>query len=219
MSERVVSVNVGPVASIIRGDRSLRTGIRKVPVEGRVEVGAEGLAGDGQGNRDVHGGPHMAVYLYSRDDYDWWEGQLGRPLPDGLFGENLTVTGLRDGEVACGDRFTVGGVELEVTVPRLPCATLGAWMRDDTFPDRFMKAGRLGFYARVLRTGAVRAGDEVTRIARGPDPEVTVTAMAHARVDGARDRDALTLVSHARDTLHPRWVSWVNERLAALDRT
>jgi MOSC domain-containing protein YiiM len=100
--------------------------------------------------------------VYGTDDYAWWEQELGRPLLPATFGENLTVEGLRSGELRIGDRLEVGDEALlEVTAPRIPCSTLAGRMRDPRFPKRFRRAGRPGAYARVISCGTVQAGDGV----------------------------------------------------------
>ncbi|HWH14634.1 MAG TPA: MOSC domain-containing protein [Miltoncostaeaceae bacterium] len=184
MIEQVLSVNVGGVRTIPNGTRTTRTGIFKEPADGRVPLGREGFTGDRQADRRVHGGPEMAAYLYSADDYRWWEDELGRPLPPGTFGENLTVTGLRDGEVHIGDRFRLGTALVEVTAPREPCFKLGLRMEDPRFVVRFRKAGRTGFYVRVLEEGDVGAGDPIERVER--DAQGFTVLDAHRTMTGDR---------------------------------
>lgn len=119
----VLSVNVGPVAEF-RAGRAKRSGIVKAPVTGRVPVRGENLAGDEQAERRHHGGPDQAVYAYARESYDWWEAELGRALPSGLFGENLTLKGVDADAALIGERWAVGSAMLEVTAPRIPCLKL-----------------------------------------------------------------------------------------------
>lgn len=160
---RVLSVNVGQPSAAQVGPRSIVTGIRKLPMSGRVRVTAQGLEGDHVMNRKHHGGPDQAVYVYTREDYDHWAELLEGALDPGTFGENLLVDGLESAGVGIGERFRVGGVLLEVTAPRIPCATLGARMEDPGFVKRFRQARRPGFYTRVLESGDVGAGDGVDR--------------------------------------------------------
>jgi MOSC domain-containing protein YiiM len=160
---RLSSVNVAPAPSGLRvGGRMTRTGIDKRPVDHPVAIGPLGLAGDMISSKKHHGGPDQAVYVYGEDDYAWWETELGRALPPGTFGENLTVTGLATGGSAVGDRLQIGGeVVLEVTCGRIPCGTLTARMGIRAFTTRFRKAGRPGLYCRVIQTGNVIKGDPV----------------------------------------------------------
>jgi MOSC domain-containing protein YiiM len=157
----LLSVNVGTEKPIDGAGKSGKTGIFKHGVEGPVAVSTLGLAGDTISDTENHGGVDQAVYIYGAPDYAWWSEELGRELPPGTFGENLTFSGLRSAECYIGDRFLVGSVILEVTAPRIPCSTLSARMGDRMFVKRFMWAERPGLYCRVVREGGVRAGDAV----------------------------------------------------------
>src|SRR3954447_26529626 len=91
----IVSVNVGtPQQLSVRRGRPMMSAIAKTPVEGRVRVEGVNVVGDAQADLRVHGGPEKAVYAYAREDSDWWAGELGREIPDGMFGENLTLAGI-----------------------------------------------------------------------------------------------------------------------------
>ena len=135
-----------------------KTGIDKKPVGGKIHVGRLGLAGDEICDLENHGGEDQAVYVYGSADYDWWQAELGRDLQAGVFGENMVFEALSCRDVFVGDRFTVGELVLEVTSARIPCATFAERMGDKLFPKRFQKAGRPGFYCRVIKTGDVAAG-------------------------------------------------------------
>lgn len=173
-----MSVNVGrPVGVPWRGG-TVQTGIFKAPVEGAVMLRELGFEGDGQADLEVHGGSERAAYVYSRDAYDWWEGELGHPVPSAEFGENLTVTGLGDATVRVGEVLRVGGALIAVTSPREPCFKLGIRVGDQRFPPRFRAAGRMGFYVRVLEEGPVAAGDPITRVEA--DPGAPTIADVHA---------------------------------------
>lgn len=173
---KIVSVNVGqPTAVKATGadgvEHTVVTGIFKSPVEGPVAVRTWGLAGDGQAdtrvfpNGQVHGGARKAVYIYPLAHYAAWEAELGRELPHGQFGENLTVDGLLESDVRTGDVLrTSGGVLFEVTEPRGPCYKLDIRMGIPEFKRTMRKTGRTGFYVSVLEEGAVQAGDTIERV-------------------------------------------------------
>jgi MOSC domain-containing protein YiiM len=168
----VTAVNIGKPEHI-EGYKPL-TGINKRPVPGPVQIGTLGLEGDALLDTKHHGGPDQAVYLYGVPDYDFFARELGRPLAPGLFGENLTITGLESATINLGDRFEIGGVLLEATSPRNPCATFAARMGDPNWVKSFFAAERPGIYGRVLRTGAVEAGMAVKHIPfDGPSVPVT----------------------------------------------
>jgi MOSC domain-containing protein YiiM len=158
---KISSVNIGKARSIRADGSPRKTGIFKLAVDGPVIIGAAGLPGDDICATQHHGGPDQAVYIYGQTDYDWWAQELGREMTPGLFGENLTVTELESSRFSVGDRLTIGGVVLEITAPRIPCATFAAKMGDTRFVKRFRQAERPGFYCRVVEGGPVEAGDGI----------------------------------------------------------
>jgi MOSC domain-containing protein YiiM len=216
MAERVLSVNVGVPREVPHAGSTVMTGIFKDPVDGSVMLGPDGLEGDVQADRSVHGGPHLAAYVYSAGDYAWWAAELGRDLPPGTFGENLTVTGFPDTDVRVGDRFRLGSALVEATTPRTPCFKLGIRMGDKRFVARFHAEGRLGFYVRVVEPGEVAAGDAVERVARGPW-EVSIADLGRLHRDGGTAGEFRTALT-AGDLVHPRWREWMENRLAELSR-
>lgn len=163
---QLISVNIGQARALQIGRSPTRTGIFKEAAGQPVQLTPLGLAGDFIASKKHHGGPDQAVYIYTADDYDWWAAALGRPLPPGAFGDNLTIRGLESAPVAAGDRFTFSGGEdaviLEATSPRIPCSTLAARMEDNAFVRQFRRAERPGIYCRVIRAGLLEAGMPVT---------------------------------------------------------
>jgi MOSC domain-containing protein YiiM len=176
----IVSVNVGrPRQLSVRRGRPMMSAIAKDPVEGPVRVDGVNLAGDDQADRRVHGGPDKAVYAYAREDSDWWALELGREIPPGMFGENLTLEGVDVSGAVIGERWRVGSVELEVCQPRLPCSKLGLRFQDLKMVKRFGQASRPGAYLRIIAEGELQAGDELTVLAR-PDHGITLATVADA---------------------------------------
>ncbi len=171
---QIISVNLGHEQAIKNGKVSEKSGIYKLPVEGLVRVSVNGLIGDVIVDLDNHGGVDQAVYIYGGNDYDWWSRTLGTPLACGTFGENLTISELESGLVSIGDRLHIGEVILEVTAPRIPCATLAARMNDPFFVKKFRQAERPGFYCRVIQEGFLKSGILVTR---KPYPGETITIL------------------------------------------
>lgn len=172
---QLLSVNVGELQVIPWAKKKAKTGIFKRPADGQVGVDTLGLEGDHIGSVKYHGGPDQAVYIYSAQDYDWWKNELQRDLPFGTFGENLTVSTFgEERPVRLGDVWEIGDVTLEISAPRIPCATLAARMDDPTFVRRFAQANRGGAYARVLQVGVVEAGTTV---------RITPCSAGHPTVD------------------------------------
>lgn len=160
-SLRILSVNVGRGRSVARPGKPAKTGIHKLPVEEYVKVSTGGLVGDEIHDTKNHGGVDQAVYVFGAPDYEWWSTELDRELPPGIFGENLTISGLESARANIGDRLRIGSTILEVTAPRIPCVTLATRMEDPAFLKRFRKAERPGLYCRVIQEGEVRSGDSV----------------------------------------------------------
>ena len=171
------------------GSRLVATGIDKPEVaESRID--ALGLVGDVIADRKHHGGLDQAVYVYSREDADWWQTEYGYPVPNGGFGENLVLDSFGAEPVRVGDRFSIGDVTLEATAPRAPCAIVVAHVGDRDFIGRFRGAGRPGVYARVLTYGTVSTGMGVHR-ERGSLIHPTLSEVFAAHYDINTDRDTL----------------------------
>jgi ferredoxin-NADP reductase/MOSC domain-containing protein YiiM len=166
----LLAVNVGLPQNIQWRGETVYTGIWKRPVAGRCVVRRLNLAGDGQGDLGGHGGEHRAVMIYQTDSYRYWEHTLGRSdFTFGQFGENFTVDGLPDDEVCIGDRYRIGGALFEVTQPRVTCFRVGIRLNDPRIPALLVSHHRPGFYFRVLEEGEVGAGDEIVKVAQGPE--------------------------------------------------
>jgi MOSC domain-containing protein YiiM len=202
----VLSVNVAAVPMAVMSKSGL-TGIGKLPSAEPVRVSAPGLKGiGGSGLRgDVicdmanHGGDDQAVYAYAREDLDWWGAELGRDLPGGLFGENLTTRGLDLADALVGERWRVGSqVVLEVSCPRMPCVTFAERMGEPHWVRRFAERGATGAYLRVVEPGLMRAGDRIEVLSR-PDHDVTIGFFFRALM--TEHRRYAELVAAAGDAL------------------
>ena len=159
---KLLSVNLGKAVSHYTGDTAITTAIRKWPLAGQVALSDLGIVGD-EHVRSVHGGPGKALYAYAREDLDWWERELGYPLRNGAFGENLTTEGIDVTSSQAGDVWVVGqSAVLQVTEPRVPCRTFEAHMRtEENWRERFREAGRPGWYLRVRWPARIAAGDQI----------------------------------------------------------
>ena len=167
---RLVSLNVGLPRDVVWQGRTVHTGIWKDAVEGPRMVRRLNVDGDGQGDLAGHGGEQRAVFVYQLDSYRYWEGELGRDdFVHGQFGENFTVEGLADDEVCIGDRYGIGTAVFEVSQPRVTCYRVGIRMDDPRMPAMLVSHNRPGFYLRVLVEGEVQAGDEILKVASGPE--------------------------------------------------
>ncbi len=127
----------------------------------------------------MHGGEHQAAYVYPIEHFEHWRQKLGwEQMPPGIFGENLTTSGLLETEVGVGDVLRIGGAVVQVTLPRLPCFGLAHKIGRPDLLKEFLHSGHSGFYLRVLTEGEVGAGDEIAFVERDP------AASASARCSG-----------------------------------
>ncbi|MCC4605065.1 MOSC domain-containing protein [Xanthomonas campestris pv. badrii] len=173
-----------------------RSAIDKRAVRGPVRVGIDGLDGDEQGDRRVHGGPDKAIHHYPRDHYAAWRSELGAHAlleNAGAFGENLSTVGLTEADICLGDRFALGTAVVEVSQVRQPC-----WKLSDRFGVRDMArrvqdTGRTGWYYRVLQPGVVAAGDILALQAR-PHPHWSLSCLQHLLYARAVDETAIAEV-------------------------
>jgi ferredoxin-NADP reductase/MOSC domain-containing protein YiiM len=187
----LVSVNVGLPKDVPWHGKTVFTGVFKDPVAGPCRVRKLNIDGDGQGDLAGHGGEQRAVFVYQLGSYRYWQRELGRSdFVYGQFGENFTIEGPSDDEVCIGDRFEIGTAVFEVTQPRVTCYRVGIRMNDPRIPALLVSHRRPGFYFRVLEEGDVRAGDQIVKLASGPE-QMTV-----AEVDGL-----LYLPGHPRQQL------------------
>jgi len=167
---RLLSVNVGMPKDVAWHGKTVFTGVYKDAVSGRRRVGKLNVDGDGQGDLGGHGGEQRAVFVYQIGSYRYWERELGRSdFAYGQFGENFTIDGLGDDEVCIGDRFRIGTAVFEVSQPRVTCYRVGIRMEDPRIPALLVSHHRPGFYFRVLEEGDVEAGDEIVKLAAGPE--------------------------------------------------
>lgn len=172
---RLLSVNVGLPRDITWRGKTVHTSVWKSPVEGRRMVRRLNIDGDRQGDLAGHGGEHRAVFVYQMDSYHYWEHRLGRSdFTFGQFGENFTIEGLADEKVCIGDRFKIGDAVFEVTQPRVTCYRVGIRMEEPRMAALLTSSGKPGFYFRVLQEGEVGGGDEIVKMADGPEG-MTVT--------------------------------------------
>ena len=167
---KLLSVNVSLPREIRHDGKTVRTGIFKQPISDRVMLRELNIEGDGQADLIGHGGIYKAAYVYSIENYRYWETELGRSDFDfGQFGENFTVEGMLDDAIHLGDTFRIGGALVEVSQPRVPCFKLGIRMGIQGFEHVLLSSNRIGFYLRVLEEGEVGAGDTFEPVDTEPE--------------------------------------------------
>lgn len=212
---RIVSLNVGLPHELLWQDRVITTSIFKTPVRERIWLRKLDLDGDQQADLTVHGGPDRAVYGYPLEHYDYWHRELpDAELPPGAFGENLTTEGLLESEVRIGDLFRLGGAQIVVTQPRLPCYKLQAKFRRADIVKRFAESRRTGFYFRVAQEGQVAAGDTIELVQRQPG-NLTISDIVTLYLSSVRDVPMLRRAVEL-EALPTGWRDYFRRRLEQL---
>lgn len=206
---RVLAVCIGkaePIAS-----KSGVSGIFKRPAAGPVEVTPEGLTGDVIVDTRNHGGPDQAVYLMPEADRVWWAETLGRDLEPGYFGENLLADCPGSAELCIGDILETDTVRMQVTAPRIPCATFAARVGSPQAVKAFYASGRPGAYLRVLSPGPVATGDGLRHLPYHGD-RISVVEMMRGYVGNYSDDEFLRRL--AATPVHHKLAEMAAERFS-----
>ena len=156
------------------------------------------------------------MYVYPFEHYDYWRSELpDTELTPGIFGENFTITGLKEEELNIGDRFQIGSVELMVTQPRLPCYKLGIRFGRSDMVKHFLTSRRTGFYFRVLQEGEVRAGDTLELVSRDSN-NITVADITQLYTRQKNDPALLHRVTQL-EALPESWRDYFQEQIRRQD--
>lgn len=185
MPPQLISIQVGrPQTHAAGSSRAWESGIFKAPISGPVWLDMLNLAGDGQQDLSVHGGPFRAVLAYCADYYPTWRETLAiTDFGYGAFGENFTVSELNETNVCLSDIHQVGEALLQVSQPRQPCWKLARRWDVKKLTALVESTNRGGWYYRVLRTGSVEAGQPVMLLER------TLPGYSIARVNALMNED------------------------------
>jgi len=165
-----------------------RTGINKQSVQGLIHFGPEGVVGDTVVDRKHHGGYDKAVYAYAYEDALWWAERIGRDIPAGSFGENLTTEGIDVTNAVIGERWQIGDLLLEVAEPRIPCSVFSGFWDRPTLIKEFTEANRSGAYLRIIDEAMIEKGNAIS-VASRPTHGITIANVFAAR-SGERSKIA-----------------------------
>ncbi len=157
---KVISVNISKPVTIQWNGRAVTTGIYKKPVDHPIWLDPETVKDDTVADRRYHGGPDKACYLYSLDYYDYWKDlypQLNWEY--GMFGENVTVSGLDESRLNVGSKYMLGEALVQISQPRQPCYKLGVKFGNQKILKEFIAFGHPGTYVRIIKQGKVNKGD------------------------------------------------------------
>jgi MOSC domain-containing protein YiiM len=159
---KIISTNIGRIREVEWKGQKFVTGIFKEPIDEPLFLGKMGVNKDEVADLRFHGGSDKACYLYSADWYPFWK----KKFPDsnwnwGIFGENLTVEGLDEGEIKIGDTYKIGTALVQVSQPRLPCYKLGMRFGSVKIVKQFQESPYPGVYLRIIEEGHVKKGDNM----------------------------------------------------------
>lgn len=192
MPGHIVSLNVATARPLEIQGRKVLSAIGKRAVDGPCAVRSLGLEGDEQADLSVHGGLAKAVYAYPVEHYRFWQtvraqarvAPWDEPLPYGLLGENLSLSGLLETQAWVGDVLRFPDCELAISEPRFPCFKFDAAMGFRQAASLMNANAWCGFYLAVRVAGTLRAGDAFELI-EGPR-EVGITELFRARAARSR---------------------------------
>lgn len=194
------------------------SGIYKQPIEA-AQLTSEGLSGDRQADRRVHGGPEKALHQFAVGSYARLATlfpALAEQLLVGSIGENISADGFDEENVFIGDIFRLGNAHLQVSQPRSPCWKIDHRYGTAGIARAIAEHGCCGWYFRVLQAAEVHRGDELALLERAPLAvslaELMSVWRAHRPDPAALDRLA------AAPGLSAGWVKKLRERRQWLQR-
>ena len=200
----------GQVALLAGDSRS--SAIVKSAVAGRRLLSAEGLAGDTQADRRVHGGGGKALHQFPAEHYARLAAAFpaAQNLAPGGLGENLSTRGMTEEQVCIGDVFRLGSARIQVSQPRTPCWKIDTRCACEGVSAFIAEHGLAGWYYRVLEAGEVGAGDRLEHLERAADA-VTLAEFWRVIRTPRPAVDALLRLAYTTG-LDPQWTGKLTQR-------
>lgn len=159
---KVTATNIGKPTTFEWNGQQEQTGIFKYPVNEPLHLGKTDVVGDTVINRINHAGVDKACFLFSEDHYPYWKKLYPNLDWDwGMFGENLTISGMDESVMRIGDIYKIGTAKVQVSQPREPCYKLGIRFDDQNVIQQYADHQNPGTYVRILEEGQVKTGDEI----------------------------------------------------------
>lgn len=194
------------------------TGIFKAEIVMPAWVGKEGLVGDAQADRRVHGGPNKALHQYPLGHY----ARLAQVFPEakdllvpGSIGENLSVPGWDESNICIGDTFRLGDALIQLSQPRSPCWKIDQRYGTEGMAKRIDDEGLTGWYFRILEEGCVEPGCVFELIDRVAE-KVTVQALLALWHEHRPDPAQLAQLA-ATPGLSDNWIQKLRDRAQRLE--
>ncbi len=187
----VIATNKGNPTAFLWNGREEQTGIYKYPVDESLYLETTEVRTDTIIDRKHHGGLNKACYLFSADHYPFWKGLYPElPWNWGMFGENLTISGLDESAIRIGDIYRIGSALVQVSQPREPCYKLGVRFGNKNVLKQFIEYGYPGCYVRILEEGSVKMGDDVLMVEQSRHP-LTVKQIFQLLMGREKNRELL----------------------------
>jgi MOSC domain-containing protein YiiM len=167
---KVISTNIAKPTTFIWNGKEITTGIYKKPTDMPIYLGKTDVKGDTVSDRKVHGGEFKACYLFSADQYPYWQNLYPHlEWTYGMLGENLTIKGLDEHQLCIGDIYKLGNSLVQITQPREPCFKFAHKFGNNTVLQQFITHGFSGTYVRVLEEGDVTINDKFQLVEHQPN--------------------------------------------------
>lgn len=194
-------------------EREWESGIFKQPIQGPVWMTNTGLVGDGQADKENHGGPEKAVFVYPFEHYENWQHELNTTkIEPGAMGENFLLENGKEEMVCIGDTFQIGDAVVQISQPRQPCWKPARRFKIKNLALLIQSSGRTGWYFRVLKEGNIVEGQKLTLIDR-PCPKWTIAKCNEIMHGGSPNLEELRELAQC-EWLAQNWKNTFNKRLA-----
>lgn len=197
---------------------SRTTGMFKTAIGGIAAIRRDGLVGDEQADRRVHGGAEKALHFYAAEHYPALAARFPEAAPQllaGSIGENISAAGITEAMVRIGDTFALGSARVQVGQPRQPCWKIDARFGVDGMTAFIAERGLTGGYLRVIEEGVAENGDRLTLIDRDENAP-TLAGLWRIWCEHRPDPDRLRAMA-ACPALNENWRRKLFERIAWLE--
>ena len=196
---KVISTNTSPApTSFMWMGKDETTGIYKKPTGKPIYLTKNDVVNDEISNRLNHGGYYKACYMFSAEQYPYWQ----KLYPNlewtwGMFGENLTVEGFDESKVYLGEIYKLGEALVQVSQYREPCYKLGHKFGTQKILKQFIQHGHGGTYLSLLEEGQVDVGDKFELIER-PRETMTVEELFHLVFAKKKDQKLVKIAAASK---------------------
>jgi MOSC domain-containing protein YiiM len=174
---KIVYVSKGLPKNKSYNGKEFHSGIWKEQAD-QLVVRSQRIDGDDVANPEYHGGPDRVVCAYPFEHYAHWEQKFGQPLTQSAFGENLTVSHMKEDQVCIGDIFQIGDAVLQVSQGRYPCGTINKRNSNNLLLKAIIETGFTGYFFRVLQEGTITPDSPIIQLSAHPK-QVSVASIHH----------------------------------------